>query len=681
MKVYKKIIILLILTFQLLISEFKENILNNKKKDEVKLGILNKKCNYFLNDSKIENDTIFHSFTAIYKTTIKNQKVIFINEIYSNLLVEVFIDKIKIYPTYKYIFPFPGEHYVVAKLNSSKFKNTELLFYNVNDLISIHFSKDFFNQDLASLHGFFKNCINLKYVNFKDNYFPKVVDCSSFFENCFSLSSFNLSSIVTNNTFNISYMFSNCSSLKSVELSYFNTSNVKDMSGLFYNCSSLTTIDLTNFQTNNVITMKKMFAECSSLRNINLKNFETHNLKDMSYMFKNCKRLNYIYFNITINSKNNIYKKGLFYGCKSLRKKKYDFCIIGYWFGTNYGSLATYYALHQAVKNMGYSILMIDSPIAPLRKSNYDKCHPIKIGRDLYNISEQKTLNRLYEFNEICKGFLLGSDQLWKPFLSRPFKQFFFLDFAYNNKKKIAYGTSFGAPYDGSEEERKITKENLKKFNRISVRDRLSLNITKKIFGLINVSQVCDPSFICNYSEYENLINKSKLIQKEEFFLSYILDPSKEKGHRLERLSIDKNITVIIILDEDQNRWKRNKDQLHLRGLGKVLVKEMVDLYDFMWYFSHTKAIFTDSFHGTIFSIIFKKPFVTLRNIARGGERFFSLLEPINLRYRLFENASCINDRYDLYDKIDYKLPYQKLDIIIKKSYNWLKNALEAKLN
>jgi surface protein len=204
------------------------------------------------------------------------------------------------------------------------------------------------------------------------------------------------------------------------------------MSGLFYNCSSLTTIDLTNFQTNNVITMKKMFAECSSLRNINLKNFETHNLKDMSYMFKNCKRLNYIDFNITINSKNNIYKKGLFYGCKSLRKKKYDFCIIGYWFGTNYGSLATYYALHQAVKNMGYSILMIDSPIAPLRKSNYDKCHPIKIGRDLYNISEQKPLNRLYQFNEICKGFLLGSDQLWKPLLSRPFKQFFFLHFAYN---------------------------------------------------------------------------------------------------------------------------------------------------------------------------------------------------------------------------------------------------------
>ena len=75
MKIYKIKIILLILSFQLLISEFKENILNNKKNDEVKLTILNKKSNYFLNDSKIENDTIFHSFTAIYKTTIKNQNI------------------------------------------------------------------------------------------------------------------------------------------------------------------------------------------------------------------------------------------------------------------------------------------------------------------------------------------------------------------------------------------------------------------------------------------------------------------------------------------------------------------------------------------------------------------------------------------------------------------------------
>ena len=268
---------------------------------------------------------------------------------------------------------------------------------------------------------------------------------------------------------------------------------------------------------------------------------------------------------------------------------------------------------------------MIDNPIAPLRESNYDKCHPITIGRSLYNISEQKPLDKIHEFNEICEIFLLGSDQLWKPLLSRPFKQFFFLDFVENNKKKIAYATSFGAEYDGTEEEKRITTKNLNRFNGISVRDKLSLNITKKIFGLKNVTQVCDPSFICNFSEYENLVNKSRINLSLEYILAYILDPTEEKGHRLERLSIEKNITVIIILDERQETWERNKKRLNLRGIGKIIVAKMVDLNDFMWYYSHSKAVFTDSFHGTIFSIIFKKPFITLRNVVRGGERFFSL--------------------------------------------------------
>ena len=320
---------------------------------------------------------------------------------------------------------------------------------------------------------------------------------------------------------------------------------------------------------------------------------------------------------------------------------------------------------------------MIDNPIAPLRESNYDKCHPITIGRSLYNISEQKPLDKIHEFNEICEIFLLGSDQLWKPLLSRPFKQFFFLDFVENNKKKIAYATSFGAEYDGTEEEKRITTKNLNRFNGISVRDKLSLNITKKIFGLKNVTQVCDPSFICNFSEYENLVNKSRINLSLEYILAYILDPTEEKGHRLERLSIEKNITVIIILDERQETWERNKKRLNLRGIGKIIVAKMVDLNDFMWYYSHSKAVFTDSFHGTIFSIIFKKPFITLRNVVRGGERFFSLLDPINLRHRLFETPNCINDRYDLYENIDFSIPYEKLNVIKKFSYDWLENILK----
>ena len=550
----------------------------------------------------------------------------------------------------------------------------DLMFYDVEHLISINFTNQFFNP-INNISGMFKNSINLIEVNFNINSLPKIINSSYAFQNCISLTSLNNLNIISIETIDISYMFSNCSSLRSIGLSYIDSSNIKNMDGLFYNCSSLRSIDLTLLKTSNTLSMNYMFAECSSLLKINTGSSSFTNLREAKYMFRNCFKLTSIDLSFITSDKIN--KEGIFYGCKSLNKIKYDFCIIGYWFGTNYGSLATYYALHQVVKNMGYSVLMIDNPLSNLAHSNSNKCNPKTIGKALYNISKLKPLDRVYEFNDECNGFLLGSDQLWKPFLSRPFKQFFFLDFVYNNKKKVAYATSFGAPYYGTDEEKRISKKNLKRFDSISVRDQLSLNITKKIFGLKNVSQVCDPIFICDFSEYEKLINKSKINQTTQYILAYVLDPSIEKGHRLEKLSIDKNISVIIILDENQANWEKNKEKLHLKGKGNVKVKEMVDLNDFLWYFKNSKAVFTDSFHGTIFSIIFKKPFVTLRNIARGGERFYSLLNPLNLRSRLFDNVNCINNNYNLYDKIDYEIPYLKLKTIKRDSYNWLRNALK----
>jgi len=614
-----------------------------------------------------------YSFEALYKTTEKNQKISLINEIYIQFLEEIIIDKHKIYKTNKYCFTEPGQHHIIAFLNIKKMESAELMFYNNSNLISINFSNQFFSTKLKNIYGIFKNCKNLTNVNF-NNSTSYIINFSYAFQNCISLTSIDLSNIVTNKALNISYMFSNCLSLKSINLSGINAINIKDMSGLFYYCSSLTSIDFTSLKFLNVLNIKYMFAGCTLLSEVNLKFLQFSHLKDMSYIFKDCLKLTSIEMPDLVDE-NKIKKEGLFDGCEYF-KKKYDVCIVGLWFGTNYGSLATYYALHQAVKHMGYSILMIDSPLAIFRKPNLDKCHPLTIGRRLYNISEPRGFNKLYEFNNYCEKFLAGSDQLWKPFISRPYKQFFFLDFVDDNKTKISYGTSFGEPYYGNEKEKIITRKNLKRFNSISVRDKLSLNITKKIFGLKNVVQVCDPTFICNFSDYEILINKSKLNISFEYILAYVLDPTEEIGYRLERLSIEKNITIIIILDENPNIWDKNKKNLFLKGIGNVYIAEKVDLNDFMWYYYHSKAVFTDSFHGSIFSIIFRKPFVTLLNVPRGGQRFFQLLVPLNLTYRLFEHPNCINDASYLYDKIDYRVPLKNLYKIKKFSYNWLVNAL-----
>ena len=94
------------------------------------------------------------------------------------------------------------------------------------------------------------------------------------------------------------------------------------------------------------------------------------------------------------------------------------------------------YALHQAVSKMGYSILMIEKPTAILKK-NYSRINPRYITRSFYNVSKKKNLSELYELNEECNIFLVGSDQIWNTALSRQFEQFYFLGFVDDKKKKF----------------------------------------------------------------------------------------------------------------------------------------------------------------------------------------------------------------------------------------------------
>lgn len=357
--------------------------------------------------------------------------------------------------------------------------------------------------------------------------------------------------------------------------------------------------------------------------------------------------------------------------------KKYDFGIIGLWYGLNFGSIATYFALHQIISKMGYSILMIANPLGSEKKKIYEKSNPYKFANLFYNISEKKRLNNLYEFNKECKGFIVGYDQLWNIGLSRRYKQMYFLGFVDDVSKKISYGTSFGKPYKGTKKEKEISISNLKRFNKISVRDKLSYDTCKYNFGLKEITQVCDPTLLCNLSDYEKLVNMSKVKEKEPYLLAYILDPNPNIGYRLENLSINKNLKIIIILAQPPKKFHKNRKKLGLTGKGNIKIKQNVDLLDWMWYFKHAKNVFTDSFHGTIFSIIFKKPFIALKNKKRGGERFISLLKPISLLYRLFDSENCITDNFYLLHKCQYDVPYKKLKKIQEKSYHWLENALK----
>jgi len=434
----------------------------------------------------------------------------------------------------------------------------------------------------------FENCHNLKHVIFSNNFLlGNIIDLSYMFNNCNSLEYIDYFPIINKYTENISYIFSNCSSLKYIEFSSSDAYNIKDMSGSFQGCSSLSTVNLSSFKTQNLINIQSMFDGCTSITSINISFLNLNKVTNFDYMLRNCSKLTFIELPDLIFEKlgkqNNI-----FIGCNSLSpqflkkfrkniEEKYDICIVGLWYGSNYGSMITYYALHKAISKLGYSILMVNNPFSSLSKTIYSRIHPKYITKSFYNISEVKKLDKLNELNELCHCFLVGSDQLWNINLSRNLKQFYFLGFVNDEKKKISYGTSFGDIYKGTDEEKNITKINLQRFFAISVRDELSLNILRESFEIKNAAQVCDPSFLCSFSDYNELINKANLSYSDEYILAYVLDPNEEIGYRLEKLSIDKNITIIVLLNHLPDIWEENRKKLNLKGVGKVELKSILN--------------------------------------------------------------------------------------------------------
>ncbi len=145
----------------------------------------------------------------------------------------------------------------------------------------------------------------------------------------------------------------------------------------------------------------------------------------------------------------------------------YDVGVIGLWYGRNYGSIATYIALHYALKQMGLSVLMIENCLALPNERDEESTHPYHIVKDIYRISPQYKLDELYKLNAVCDSFLVGSDQLWNANLSRPYERTYFLGFADSYHKKISYGTSFGKPYTGTWGERETLIRDLRRFEEI----------------------------------------------------------------------------------------------------------------------------------------------------------------------------------------------------------------------
>lgn len=366
--------------------------------------------------------------------------------------------------------------------------------------------------------------------------------------------------------------------------------------------------------------------------------------------------------------------------------KKYDVGIYGLWYGRNYGSMITYYALDCVVKSFGYSTAMIKNPLGrtDLDLTTLTPSHPLIFADKHYNITPFYNLNQMSALNDICDKFLLGSDQMWFYNLSHPYRQTYFFDFVNDDRIKVAYATSFGREqYTGPAEEKIITKKNLQRFNAISLRDDFSQEILLHDFG-IDANIMIDPVFLCNVGEYEKLINNLHIEIDSPFIFAYILDPNAEIGRALQTIAEKTDRKIVVIFDELNNfaeQPERITEILKIKPDNFIfLTKATVE--EWLWCFKNAEFVFTDSFHGTCFSIIFEKNFIVKKNNNRGGRRFEFLLDTLKLKDQMAESDQDILTKFDqVYykGKVEYKFAKKALDKLTKEGINWLRSSLQGK--
>ena len=350
-------------------------------------------------------------------------------------------------------------------------------------------------------------------------------------------------------------------------------------------------------------------------------------------------------------------------------KQHYDIGLVGCWYWGNYGSLLNGYATSQLLEQKGLSTLKIVTP------NNGFEPHTkkfLEVAYEKEDISPALNFDQVDQYNDLCDTFVTGSDQIWhyRPQIdNRKYDNYFRLDFADDEKRKVSFATSFGRYVPEPEALHREFKKLMERYNDISVREQEGVNILKKSYGL-EATQVLEPVLCLDKSYWYELAEHSEYHEPEQYLLTYILDPTPEKRKAIQYYSEKLGMKTINILDGFSGSYHTNRKRLNLPNTLPTIW-----CADFLNYFSHAYYVITDSFHGVCFSAIFHKPFLAIGNELRGLKRFETLLNMIDMRERLVSDKNIRLDEKYLYH-VDYNDANKILQQESERTVKWLDEAV-----
>ena len=288
---------------------------------------------------------------------------------------------------------------------------------------------------------------------------------------------------------------------------------------------------------------------------------------------------------------------------------------------------------------------------------------------------EKFTVSNEYEswdaLSSGCRDYravVVGSDQLWLP--SNIAGDYYTLSFVPDDIKKIAYATSFGVSKITKGQEDKA-KAYLSRINFLSAREESGQKIIKEHTGR-NVPLVCDPALLLTADEWDDEATPGKLIN-EPYIFCYFMGNNPWQREFVRSLKKLTGYKIVALLHLDQ--YIRSDEEYVDYAPYDVSPADFINLV------MNANYVCTDSFHGTVFSIIYKRDFFTFKRFSdkatlSTNSRIDTLLGRMGLQDRLVKEGYTAKDM--LSRKIDQNAVQSRLAAFREESLKYLIGALEA---
>lgn len=336
----------------------------------------------------------------------------------------------------------------------------------------------------------------------------------------------------------------------------------------------------------------------------------------------------------------------------------------------NFGAFLQTFALNNITFNMGYNTHIINYqdrnqwlsesfPVIrkfkrPIRFLDYIyKTRAFNSALENLNLTTY-TRNPKDLYNLSFSRVIVGSDIVWNYHL-HSYKSPFFGYFKAN--RRIAYAPSFGWASLNDPPPPELVN-GLSSFNSISVRDINSQKIVESIIGR-TPPVVLDPTFLWDFSKNE--VRPKSSLFNDPFLLVYAFEMTKEMASEIKYFAKKHNLRIIGV----GYRLRNNPCDSILMGLTP---------FQWLWAVKHAKFIYTNTFHGTIFSIKYAKQFAVTMGYSV-YPKLKPLLEKINLMNRVLNNHKDLNNTLIL--DSSFNLPHSLLKKEIATSVKWLSEALK----